>query len=281
MKKISWMVMVLAMVVLMLSSGNSIADLLIYEGFDYSVTNNATGLNGGTNWSAAWFNGAVDYTTIETPSLDEPATNLVTEGNRFYVFNNKGLYRNFNMGNMPAEMKETNGDFGKDGTTLWMSHLERRDTSSPDGYGYIRLGRYTGDAAITVSLAKKDSVDYWTIDTINSPIGYATNAAPADQGVTALLVTEMIFGTNATTNPDTINLYVNPDVFATTPGTPDATAIDTGIGLRVDRLFIKAGPTHSTVDRDFSFDEIRFGETYTDVVPNVGLPSQGTLIIIN
>jgi MYXO-CTERM domain-containing protein len=75
-----------------------------------------------------------------------------------------------------------------------------------------------------------------------------------------LLVYKIEFGAGTTTGNERVSLFVNP-ALGTEPATASASALDVGSFI-FDRIRIQAGNGDSG-----SVDEIRFGTTYADVVP--------------
>lgn len=115
------------------------AALIAYDGANYSPTSSINGRAGGTGWNGGW----AGNLNVVTGSLT--INGVATNGNRFVTDgNNTGSFRTIATAGHASLL--TNGEFGKDGTTLWLSFLFRAQTTAANNYAGLSL--YDGTASL-------------------------------------------------------------------------------------------------------------------------------------
>jgi hypothetical protein len=140
-----------------------------------------------------------------------------------------------------------------DGTTLYISFLAQ----APGNAGYAGFSLFNG-ATEVLFLGRPSGATNWGIDSKGTPAGSVTGAVSAASA--AQLVYRIDFGASVTTSGnEVVRQYVNPSTVAE-PGTADVTIADKG-NFAWDNLRIQSGNGGTA-----SFDEIRIGTTYADVV---------------
>ncbi|MDD6210675.1 MAG: Ig-like domain-containing protein, partial [Bacteroidales bacterium] len=235
---------------------------LCYDGFDY-VAGPLHSLNGGRGWNGAWNvqNGNMEMAGFEVrDALPLKYKNLKSAGNymiggRAYLQTARGLNTS-----STGEFKDyiNEGKIGKNGTTLWLSTLIRKEKNNNDGVQLSLFNGHPGGAA-----AGKVHFGYfgtsgdrkWEMkvdETVYS------SEKPLVIGETALIIAKIEFGTT-----NKISLYVNPAGFdGNEPAEADVEATTSS-----DIAFSTVGLTPTSGPDGACFDEIRFGKTYADVTP--------------
>lgn len=260
---------VLAVVVLTASPAQ--ATLLTYEGFGYNNNTILDSTTGGSGWAADWgqFLGNNTAYTNKTGSLADPTATLTTTGNHVEsgAGGFEGRYNNF-----PS--------YGANGTTAFFSILLRVDSlgltgQAGGGNGGFILQLFTSTANGDLAIGKNGTDSTWDLEHGSTRVSAGSSPVV---GQTVLLVLRADY-----LNPgvDTFKLYINP-TGQTEPGSPNATmsydiGTQNGLGLNVFN------------GAKASFDEIRIGTTWADVVPGlvpepttfalVGLGMLGALVI--
>jgi hypothetical protein len=103
------------------------AALLAYDPANYPPVSALSGLNGGVGWNGPWAGN--DNVLSGSLTINGVATN----GNHFLTDgNNTGSFRLLDTTGPLA--LTSNGKFGKDGTTLWLSFLFRPESTAPTNY---------------------------------------------------------------------------------------------------------------------------------------------------
>ena len=237
------------------------AALISYEGFEYTANASLNGRTGGTGWQSGW--SGANNVMITTPGGTFPG--LAATGNSVLALGNLPLIRPFTTTGFTT--LRTAGRFGLDGTELWLSFLARRETNFTSAdYGGVSL---LDGGAQELFIGCTSGGSHWSLQLFDlgaapGNITAATNA-PIATGETTLLVLRFRFGVNGT--QDHVELFVNPTP-GLTPTTPDAAR--TGADIRFDRLRVQSGVNATSAMR---FDEIRFGESFADVVPSTPGPA--------
>ncbi len=235
------------------------AELIAYEGANYAPLTLIAGLNGGTGWRGEWSGD----TRVVSGSL--VLNGVSTSGNRFVTSGNgAGSARAIETSGFEGLLQS--GRLGKEGTTLWLSFLFRAVTTGNNNAAGVLLydgpvsaanqvlfvGVPTGGSTLGL-IAPPNSAPPFGASALSSIIG--TNQQ------TLFLVIKMMFGTP---NGDRVFLYVNPPMEAEPTNNIYIAAVLNNLSFQFDRLQLASGATTTTTA---SFDEIRLGETFADVVP--------------
>lgn len=229
--------------------------LLAYEGFNYlpdpTNDNQLLGTDGGFGWSGGWgYYGAADGTReVISGSLVASnalvADNLLTTGNTFEADNFGAVSRSLASTTPSAP-----------GTILWLSFLVKTYNVVP--VGYVQLVDATGGPN-SLSIGFACQYDYSIV--IGNTNYWSTGTAPAVD-TTHFLVMEISYNASPTT--DNVQMWIDPNPAAGSPGTP---AIDenTSVALPAfNRINIMAG-WYGGYENDW--DEIRLGTSYAAVAP--------------
>jgi len=232
------------------------AALIAEETFDYAV--NPATLDGGTGFSGAW---SGNTNAIGTPGWTYP--NLPTAGNRFLrdpnSSSNQIHARLFDVGaGSPADTAGvvSGGKIGADGSTVWMSFLARKDTTSPDGrWPWLSFGTYDGSSART-AVGRSEQTDYWSVTGSTRHTNHVSTTAPH---------TFFVAKIDYQAGNDDVNVWMNWDL---TQGEPDpnvnAPDFSGSSNQSFDRLTLRWGGVN--VNAQGMFDEFRLGTTYGDAV---------------
>ncbi len=170
---------------------------------------------------------------------------------------------------------------GRDGTTLWLAALVRKDSNDDVqlavtlangddmgnvnnlrvGTGYYGTPSNSGGQRFWSLLINNPGVDNFTFVPGNVPITI---------GVATLLVVRIQFGVT-----DQIDLFVNPPLGGAAPVTPNATRSTTG-GANI--LFRTVAFWSSANQNNAAMDELRLGDTFAAVTPTTApVATPGTL----
>jgi hypothetical protein len=199
---------------------------LLYEPFNLP-TGSINGQPAGPNslgLTGTWSQG---NNPIVTPGLTY--SGLSTIGNALSASSGINSVISINMNAMPAGDTYVNSGttyLGAPGTTLWFSTLMRPTVSGTNtSYAQLVLGgmSYGGGAKVNLGETGTDGCLSVTADGTT-----ASTHVPAVTGTTYLLVMSVYW--SGTPGHDQINMYVNPPLGSTPPGTPSASLSNITIG---------------------------------------------------
>ena len=269
-------------------AANAQADLIMHEGFNYTIgLNNPDpdgGLNGGNGLPATNVGGSPTGTSTGWrgnwgTSLDVVTGLSYSQGaNLLNVVGGAGQVNNATWGTgslAPYRFMTTdpfiayrtggvnNGSFGVDGTTLYFSvlmHLNNNFGSGTIARFAIGAAETSGNTYIGANLNDNASTFNWGI--ARGLTGtYSSTGVAAAAGDTALLVGKYTFGA---ANVDTVELWVNPTLGGALGAAQASIAggdfAITGLNTRPDTANV------------FSLDEFRLGTTLADVTPYTVVP---------
>ena len=244
-------------ITLLATASRSSAQLVGYEGFDYTPGTSLSALNGGTGWERGWATGAQSM-TIGTNSLTppSPANTLATSGQHL------SLPATTNFTTADRRLTQDLRTIG--GGSVWVSFVITRLPDAPAGsYGGLVIGNEAGTANNSGRLFIGDAgsgSDTWALErATGGAIGVSNHTIATVP--TALLVANIQFGTTT----DTIALYVNRPPGGGTPQSVDAFLSNFDInpsGGVVNDFAVWYGG-----DGGYRIDEIRIGASYADVTP--------------
>lgn len=240
-----------AVVLMAASAVNLNAQLIAYDGFNYTPNDPIGGLNGGTGWAGAWVGNSAQFNHIVTSTTLSYGT-LQTSGNSVFLAGPRS----------PEEVQRTFSNAPTTGSVFisWIN-----DATNAGTFNQLRL-QNGGSRFATVGRHNTAAGSNWEIydGNFNNPV----TSSVAMTGI-QLAVLELNLTTFA------INLYVNPSSLGgAAPGTATATA-NYGSSVFTDTLrFVQdaagAGP---------GFDEVRVGNSFADVTP-IPEPSTYAMILV-
>lgn len=157
---------------------------------------------------------------------------------------------------------------GSTGTT-YISFLLRPDaaTSAANAeFGLIGTGG-SGNNSLFVGKAASGNTSNYLLDTLSTGGTQNTSATAFANGTAVLMVLRADFVGGG--GGDTFKLYINPSNVAE-PGSADATKSGWDVGTVSSIQF--------TGNLGFSFDELKIGSSYADVVPEPGTYAAGIAV---
>ena len=222
------------------------AGLTAYDGFDYGATGgDLTGKNGGTGWSGA-------YTDTGNSTIYN-ATGLTYTG-----LPTTGGAVNTNDGSGTTTINFRGFTAISSGET-WISFLAQRNgaasTSTFAGLSFYNSnGTASADAEVT--FANGGAGGTWRILDNGPPLVTGSTAVVPASNTTYLLVARIRWGVGAG-GKEAVSLFVNPSL-GTLPAVADAS-------LEVDVTDIDKVRIAAANAINYTFDEIRIGDSYADV----------------
>ncbi|MFO0874102.1 MAG: GC-type dockerin domain-anchored protein [Phycisphaerales bacterium] len=218
-------------------------DPFAYEGFQYGSTPNMQFANGGVGWSSKWNKLSSIPTGVVGPGLTWPG--LVTNGNCAitpgYPSADFTLYT------------RALAPYAAMNDTIYVSFLMEPEAGFGQGGGLS----FTATPQIIVGASLGKSLYGLTIPFVSSN----NSNVPVVQFETALLVTRIVANGDGTA---TYSLFVNPTMGQPQPVTPSCEMTIAG-GLPPIVTLVNDG--------GFATDEIRFGPTWSSVLPSTIPPS--------
>jgi PEP-CTERM motif len=260
------------------------ATLLDSEGFDYSA-GDIVGQNGGAGWTAAWANpasgGTAPWGTGGTMGNRKGDALATVPGLNYPGLDTSGGA--LNAGALSAYRSwDSSSLFASTGNSFWISFLvdpisggaassayalpfaENSPTVAPDYQKGSGAKFSTGSTAWSVTL---------DIPGLENGSGYTTPPSLSLMMDQANLIV-MEFNYNGS-GADSIQLWVNPTLGGSTPQLSDPTTT-TGNGWLdpLGEFMIKSGSGVTA-----SFDEIRIGNSFSDVTPS-SVPEPGSAMLL-
>jgi hypothetical protein len=248
-----------AMVAWVACAPSAHAQLLAYEGFDYTADTSLNTQNGGTGWSGAWSSTSANGPIlVENPGFSYGA--LEVSGNHTVITPTNGI---------PTSTRTLAQSFNT-GTT-YLSFLAQNLNAGTRGGGIV-LRDSVGQIGFVGQI---NGTTTWGINAGAS--GDQTVVATTNSALTlSLLVLKIEFDFNDTL--DRLSLLVNPTPGDPEPGSWDAIVDDRNIGtlaaLRLQSGFTSGALTTTVM----GIDELRIGNTFGDVTP-VPEPSSAALLL--
>lgn len=256
----------LALAALLGANHSAKAQLVTYEGFNYTPTATLAGQSGGTGWGLNWSidgsgaaNGIIGSTSLSN------SISLATGGQSVTIGNGTIYAR---------QLASTLGTPGS-ATIVWVSILFLGGSSASPNESRIGFYGGVGDGTVVdgntttsssglpnpVDVGRAatgaDEISLYKSTTINS----TGVAVPRGSTNAALLLLK--FDMDGTAANDTVSLWVNPDLSLGAGGLGTAQATWNSADLDViNGIRLQAGNAGS-----FSVDEIRIGDTFADVTP--------------
>lgn len=231
--------------------------LIAHESFS-EYTGTVTGQNGGVGWSGAWRDNtaiSVDSGSITTPGLSYPG--LTSAGDKATLAptavkihqNDRAIDTASLPRSLTVDLAPTAAGFalGADDTTVWVSFLARNDNG-----GSREFRASIGNAVVE----QVDGASTWSLRGAGD-----TGKSTAE---TSLLLLRFDYAAGQGT--DLVRLWVNPSELSAAPDGPaDASLLGDWNFNRISFLSSLSNVTYSATVA--SFDEIRIGTEFADVVP--------------
>ena len=220
------------------------ADLLAYDGLDYTDGVAIRGLSGGFGWDTAW-----------TGSSDTAANTIIGESLGFKNLLTSGGKAHWSTAHSAG--RRATDTFGAAGTTRWFSMLWRPQNLTADQFSGMLVGKplfNNGVGNVVVGHVGQGSTIAMNNDG-GSGVVLSNTTWQNDQIYFLVLKVDFASG------PDTISLFVDPTPGGPDPLTPNAVKTDldlTGADLLGNIGFGGFGG---------EFDEVRYGTTFLDVAP--------------
>ena len=226
------------------------AGLTAYDGFDYgATTGDLTGKNGGSGWSGAYTDTG-NSTIYSTSGLTY--TGLPTTGGASKTADGGGA--------TTINFRSFNTIYGDGETETWISFLAQRNgtasTATFAGLSFYNSNGFSSSTDAEVTFANGGTGGAWRIMDNGPPLLNGPTAVVPASNTTYLLVARILWGAGAG-GKDAVSLFVNPTL-GTLPSVADA-SLDVDI-TNFDKVRIAAA---SAID--YTFDEIRIGDSYADV----------------
>ncbi len=238
---------------LMLVTGIAQADLLEYEGFDYTGTD-LDDQNGGSGWEGAWINdsGSFDgHLSNDDTSLDSAAFPFTPTGDRIE-------------GNGGTALRDmgTNFEMGGEGNVVYVSMLMRKNSTAltaGENVEFSFLGNSNmNNQRLRMGITSTDN--FFVASGLQGGESASFGTVAAD--TTYFLVAKIV--SSASGNDQFfLNAYAPGDTVGSSEGTWDANVAGV-TGVILDQIRLNIGDGTGMVG---SIDEIRIGETWGDVVP--------------
>lgn len=205
------------------------------ESFDYAAGANLGQQNGGEGWFVSWYSGPSDSdAVIIAPGIDAVGNKLITNAQ------DGGSYRRPHTGTWA---KHTfNGEFGADGTTIWISFDCKRTAGGTDDYGGLSLFTFFGGEKLFLGSPYQSY--QWGVA---GSAGQAT--AP---GSNVDLQSRLVYRIDYLPGMERVRLWVNPAVDHP-QGTPD---VDTMVADHIwNEIRLQSG-AGSGAQVGYEFDDI-------------------------
>jgi hypothetical protein len=238
-----------------------------YDGFTYA-TGDLTGQNGGSGWGGA-------YTDSGNSAVADAAG--LAGG---LLVTSPGSVRTADGGTATTlNFRSLGTVLGDDETETWISFLARRNGNTSTAlFAGVSFYNSNGNAAADgeVSFAPFNAGTPYAWRILDLGLTQSTNSTAAvAPDVTDLIVARIVWnapdasiGGPFSPGNDAVYLFVNPDLGLGTPLMSQASAARNAAITNIDKVRI-AGQNGV----DFSFDELRLGDTFADVTPTVPEPS--------
>lgn len=207
-----------------------------YEGFNYSAGAGAlANKSGGNNWNGAWDAATNDINATGLTYISSGT--LTAAGGKAVIKPGASSFRSISSGTKP------------DGT-YWLSFIAKSSTPAANSYGGLSL--YDGSNE-KLFVGQRSNASNWGVErsATNTFITSATGT-----GASTFLVVKIVLQAGN----DLAYLWTNPSLSGT-PADSSATAFSNITDFTFDRIRLETNMTA------FEVDEIRIGQSYTEVAP--------------
>jgi hypothetical protein len=264
----------LAAIALLISAPAGRAQLIAYDGFNYTPGQSLDTQNGGSGFAGPWtlLSGTAQ---VQAGSLVPPAPSaaLPETGNSLSVTPAGSLG--------PADASRTLATpvTGTVGTSIWVSVVMQGaglSGSSAQGALVVSDGAGTGFSITTgtagggIAPNNPPPSSDWSLS--DAGTGASEGKSTTLNTVQSLLVAQVTFGAIN----DTVTLFVNPVLTVTPPTTPSATET-VQHAATLSQFDVEYGSLSGAATSTF-FDEIRLGNSFADVT-GTAVPEPSTLLL--
>ena len=249
------------LVLLCCFSRSASADLIAYDGFNYTLGQSVVGQ--GTN--AGWASSGQTYTISsgnsasaysEVSDIASSFPNLSISGNQLQLDGTNapgggaGVYRNLGVAYNTA------------GNIYWFSVLLQLDNNAGKSYAGVSLFSSSSEQFF---FGQRNVSSYWGME--------QHAGAGVNSGVSALNSANGLLVVELNGNTHKASLFVNPaSLEGSVPVTPSATLTFTDFSFNRFRA--------QTGNENLDVDELRFGTTYADVTPVFSVPVPSSLALM-
>jgi hypothetical protein len=234
---------------------------LAYEGFDYTTPGSVSGQNGGDGWAGAWT--GTDQHDIASPGLtytDGNSNVLPVEGNMAAGVANDENFRSLDVSLWPDAVK-TGDELGAADAVIWVSFIGQAASAGSGQYSGLSLHDADGAEGMFFGNPYESSGDgKWGMDPKGS--GVVTTDVDVDQQV--FILARMTWGEDAGSDVN-VDMWVDPPLdgeggLASVPASDKCSGSHDG-SFTFTQVRMYGGNVAT------NWDEIRFGTTYDQVVP--------------
>lgn len=228
------------------------AALSVYEPFNYTAASTLATQNGGIGFGGAW-SAVTGTSTVNSPGLTY--SGLTVAGNRATT-----------TAVATTQSRSLSAAIGGSTSTTYISFLLRPDAATSAANAEFGLAGTLG--SVFVGKAASGNTSNYLLDTQSTSGGTQNASSTAFANGTAVLMVlraDFVGGGGG----DTFKLYINPSN-AAEPGSADATKSGTDVGT--------VSAIQFTGNLGFSFDELKIGSSYADVVPEPSTYAAGIAV---
>ncbi|MFW6367417.1 MAG: PEP-CTERM sorting domain-containing protein, partial [bacterium] len=234
------------------------AALIAYESFDYTADANLA--NQGSSGDDGWADGWTDSGSVTSPGVDYTDSNsdsLVVAGNKANLAGTSKsatAFRDFESALTPTA-----------DNPIWISLIMESNTSNSR---FFALSLIDSDGKVASSIGTDDTSDQqWRLSG-GDPLAADVVTGSDAQNKAFLMAKYTATGSE---------LFVNPDLDAE-PTTADVSISFTSIAA-FDRVRLFAGDDNNN-PADADFDEIRIGDSFSDVATPIPEPTSFALLVL-
>ena len=247
--------------------------VLVVEDFQYNQ-GEITGANGGVGFSGSWQSvNTANTQVVGGLSYTDGVTGLTLAGvgSALQIGNTAGNSLSGLFRPLGATVNQS---------SLFVSLLVRQSagTFSPTDWAYMYFGTGSGSSnSERMGMLSGNASGDYGVQLSNGGSSFASYAGGPASGNTYLLVSklEKVGQTGASDPYDKISFWVNPSLYASTFGTPQAVVDLSGSNLGIPSLTrLGFGTFFLEVGDNATFDRLRMGDTVSDILPLApeGLP---------
>jgi len=229
---------------------------IAYEGFDYTTPGTVSGQSDGDGWAAAWT--GTDQHDIGSPGLtytDGNSNVLPVEGNYAAGVANETSFRTLDVSLWPSAVK-TGSELGAAGAVIWISFIGQAGAADANQWSGLSLHNAGGGEGMF--LGNPYTPTHWGIDLKDG----GTIETDVDVDQQRFVLVRMAWAGDG--NSVGVDMWLNPPLDGEA-GLASVAAAEKASGTRNSGFTFTQVRMAGNVAHDW--DEIRFGTTYDQVVP--------------